>query len=129
MASEIPPQLQDQVAQLQTLQQQLKVALQQRSQMEFQVKESERALEELGSADPETPVYRAVGNLLVKTAGRDDVKKKLEEDLESLKIRLKSFEKQEGRIKEKATELQSKLQAALKNLNLTQPGPPARSKG
>lgn len=129
MAVELPPQLQDQLAQLQNLQQQLQLAVQQRAQLEFQLKESERALEELATLAKDAPVYRSVGSLLVRTAGPDAVQKRLSEDKESLEVRLKAFEKQEGRLKEKATELQSKLQAALKNLSASKPatGRAARS--
>lgn len=128
MATDLPPQLQDQLAQLQNLQQQLQVAAQQRQQIEYQVKESQRALEELENVAADTPVYRSVGSLLVKTPGRDAVKKQLADEIETLQVRLKGFEKQEGRIKEKATELQSKLQAAVKNLQApgTKAAPAAR---
>lgn len=128
MATELPPQLQDQLAQLQSLQQQLQLAVQQRAQLEFQLKEAERALEEVARLDAGAPVYRNVGSLLVRTGGRDAVQKALEEEKETLGVRLKGFEKQEGRLKEKATELQSKLQAALKNLAPPKPpkGPPSK---
>ncbi len=119
MANELPPQLQDQLAQLQNLQQQLTVTIQQRQQIEFQVKEAQRAIEELERIEEKAPVYRSVGSLLVKTSGRDTVKKQLLEEKESLEVRLRGFEKNEGRLKEKATELQSKVQASVKNLNLT----------
>lgn len=117
MAAELPPQLQDQLAQLQTVQQQLQLAAQQRAQLEFQLREAERALEELGKLEKDAPVYRSIGSLLIRTPGRDAVQKQLTEDKESLEVRLRGFEKQEGRLKEKATELQSRVQAALKNLN------------
>jgi len=118
MAAELPPQLQDQLAQLQTLQQQLAVMVQQRQQLEFQIKDTQRALEELESVEANAPVYRSVGSLLVRTPGREVVKKQLSDEVETLQVRLKGFEKQEGRMKEKATELQSKLQAAVKNLGV-----------
>lgn len=121
MATELPQQLQDQLAQLQNLQQQLQLTVQQRAQLEFQLKESDRAAEELGALDASAPVYRNVGRLLVKTAGRDAVQKKLQEDKESTEVRLRALEKQEGRLKERASELQSKLQAALKNLGGAKP--------
>jgi len=121
MAAELPPQLQDQLAQLQTLQQQLTLTVQQRQQIEFQVKDAQRALEELETVAADAPVYRNVGGLLVRTPGREAVKKQVQDDVESLQVRLKGFEKQEARLKEKATELQSKVQAALKNMG----SPPA----
>lgn len=116
MAVDLPPQLQDQLGQLQNLQQQLQVTSQQRAQLEFQIKEAERALEELVNVADSAPVYRSVGGLLVKTEGKAAVEKRLKDDKEALEVRLGAYQKQEGRLKEKATELQSRLQAALKNL-------------
>jgi prefoldin beta subunit len=128
MAAELPPQLQDQLAQLQTLQQQLTMTVQQRQQIEFQVKDTQRALEELESLASDAPVYRSVGSLFVRTPGRDAVKKQLADEVESLQVRLKGFEKQEGRLKEKATELQSKVQAAVKNLGASGGPKPAAAR-
>lgn len=123
MAVELPPQLQDQLQQLTNLQQQLQVAQQQRAQIEFQVREAERALEELSRVEDGAPVYRSVGALLVRTEGKAAVQKRLQEEKETLEVRLTGYQKQEGRLKEKATELQSKVQAALKNLSALAPGP------
>jgi prefoldin beta subunit len=117
MATELPPKLQDQLAQLQGLQQQLQIAVQQRQQLEFQARDAERALDELGNVADDAAVYRSVGSLLIRTPGRDAVQKQLKDEVETLQVRLKTVEKQEARLKEKATELQSKLQAALKNLS------------
>lgn len=123
MAVELPPQLQDQLQQLQNLQQQLQVTSQQRGQIEFQIREAERALEELQTVADDAPVYRSVGGLLVKTEGKAAVEKRLKDEKETLDVRLAAYQKNEGRLKEKATELQSKLQAALKNLPAFQGGP------
>lgn len=112
---DLPPKIQEQLEQLQKLQNQLAVAQQQRQQLEYQVKESERALEELKEVADDAPVYRSVGAILFKTSGKKDVLAKLEEEKESLEIRLRGFQKQESRVKEQAQELQSKLQAALAN--------------
>lgn len=129
MAVELPPQLQDQLQQLQNLQQQLQVTSQQRGQIEFQMREAERALEELQTVADDAPVYRSVGGLLVKTEGKPAVEKRLKDEKETLDVRLAAYQKNEGRLKEKATELQSKLQAALKNLPAFQGGSgPAPSK-
>ena len=128
MAVELPPQLQDQLQQLQNLQQQLQATSQQRGQIEFQIREAERALEELQNVADNAPVYRSVGGLLVKTEGKAAVEKRLKDDKETLDVRLAAYQKNEGRLKEKATELQSKLQAALKNLPAFQGGGPAPAK-
>lgn len=124
---ELPPQLQDQLQQLQNLQQQLQVTQQQRAQFEFQIREAERALEELQNVADDAPVYRSVGALLVKTDGKAGAEKRLKDEKETLEVRLAAYQKNEGRLKEKATELQSKLQAALKNLPAFQQPPASAS--
>jgi prefoldin beta subunit len=115
MANELPPKIQEQLEQLQKLQTQLAVTQQQRQQIEFQTRETERAMEELKAVADDAPVYRSVGGILFRTTGKTDVLTKLDEEKESLEVRLRGFQKQEGRIKENAQELQSKLQAALRN--------------
>ncbi len=117
---DLPPKIQEQLEQLQKLQNQLAVAQQQRQQLEYQVKESERAVDELKQVADDAPVYRSVGAILFKTSGKKDVLTKLEEEKESLEIRLRGFQKQESRVKEQAQELQSKLQAALANTPMGQ---------
>jgi prefoldin beta subunit len=109
----LPPQVRENLEKLQTLQGQMAVTQQQRQQIEFQVREAERAIEELESVAEDAPVYRSVGGVLFRTGGKDEVLSKLRENKESLEVRLRGFEKQEGRLKESVQELQSKLQAAL----------------
>jgi len=87
--------------------------MQQRQQVEIRLKEIEDALEELNNTDEKTPIYKSVGAILIKTKGKDEVKKELESNKESLEIRKNSLEKQEGSTKEKLNELQSKVQNAL----------------
>ena len=67
----------------------------------------------LNKVDEATPVYRSVGNLIVK-AKKDEVLKELQEEKESLEVRKKALENQEKRLKEKIEELQNKIQEALK---------------
>jgi len=110
---DLPPQVQNQLKQLQQFQQQLELIVQQRLQVDIKLRETENALEELNKVDDATPIYRTVGNLIIK-AGRDDVIKSLQEEKESLEVRKKSLENQENRLKEKIDELQKKVQESLK---------------
>ena len=126
MANELPPAVQEQLAQLQKLQSQLVMAQQQRQQIEFQARESERAAEELATIAEDAPVYRAAGGVFFRAAGRDEVVKRLMEEKELLDVRLAGFQKQEARVREAAQELQSKVQAALKNLQSA--SPPAKGR-
>ena len=109
---DLPPQVQNQIKQMQQLQQQYEIIAQQRLQIEARLKETETAIEELSKLSGEEAVYKAVGNLIVK-ANKDKLLKELQEDKESLEIRKKSLESQESRLKEKIEELQNKIQEAL----------------
>lgn len=110
--NELPPQIQNQLAQLQQIQQQAQALMQQRNQVEMVLRETERALEELKKTDENAVVYKAAGELLVR-AKKDDVLKDLEEKKDSLDVRLKSLSRQEERIQSRFTQLQDQLKAAL----------------
>jgi len=115
MAEEqLSPQLQDQISRLQQTRAQVQMLSQQRQQVELQLREVEEALKEVEAAGEKTPIYKSIGAILVKTKGKADVKKDLEGTKESLGLRKTTLEKQEGRSREKLTELQSKVEASLK---------------
>jgi len=111
---EVSPQLQDQINRLQQARAQLQMITQQRQQVEIQLKETEEALKEIEAATEKTPIYKSIGTLLIKTKGKNDIKKELTTTKESLELRKTTLEKQEGRSREKLTELQSKVENSLK---------------
>jgi prefoldin beta subunit len=111
---ELPPQLQDQINRLQQARTQLQIIAQQRQQVDLQLKEIEEALKEIDASSEKTPIYKSIGAILVKTKGKSEVKKELATTKESLELRKTTLEKQEGRSREKLTELQSKVENALK---------------
>ena len=110
---EISPQLQNQIAQYQQMQQQLQVYATQRVQLEAKLREVDQTLEELAKLTDETPVYRSIGVLLVKTTDREGLRKELDETRETLTVRIKTLQKQEKAVGEKFEELSSKIQSAL----------------
>ncbi len=111
MSVELPPQIQNMVAQIQQLQQQLQMVLNQKLQIDSKLKEAETALEELQKRG-DTVVYKSVGGILVMTT-RDEMIKELEEKTETFKIRIKTLERQEEKLKERLTEMQKKIQSML----------------
>lgn len=110
---EISPQLQNQIAQYQQLQNQLQVLGSQRVQLEAKLREIEGTLEELNRISGETPIYKSIGMLLVRQDDREALKKELEEHKETLTIRVKSLQKQEKSLSERYEGLATKIQAAL----------------
>jgi prefoldin beta subunit len=113
MMEKLSPQLRHQVAQFQQLQQQAQVLLNQRQQLEILLRETERALEELGKLQADAVVYKSVGTLLIKS-GKAEVEKQLKEDKETLDLRIKTVQRQEERAVQRLQEMQGKLDSALK---------------
>lgn len=111
---EVSPQVQDQINRLQQTRSQLQLITQQRQQIDLQLKETEEALKEIETVTEKTPIYKSIGAILIKTKGKNDIKKELTTIKESLALRKTTLEKQEGRTREKLTELQSKVESSLK---------------
>lgn len=110
---EISPQLQNQIAQYQQLQQQLQLLAQQRLQLEAKLREIEGTLEELNKLTGETQVYKSIGMLLVRQDDRESLKKELDDHKETLTVRVKSVQKQEKSLSERYEQLGEKIQTAL----------------
>ena len=110
---EISPQLQNQIAQFQQLQQQLQLLGSQRLQLDAKLREVGGTLEELARLSSDATVYKSIGVLLVQTSDREALKRELEEHKETLTIRIKSIQKQEKSLSERYEDLQQKIQTAL----------------
>jgi prefoldin beta subunit len=116
---EIPPQLQNQINQFRQLQQQLQVVTSQRVQLETRLKEVEVTLEELDKADENAPIYRSIGSLLIRAKDREEVRKELEDQRETLSIRVKTLEKQEKSLAERYERMQQQIAQALGGSGMT----------
>ncbi|WP_440947212.1 prefoldin subunit beta [Methanosarcina sp. T3] len=112
MTSELPPQIQNQIAQLQQVQQQVQALAMQKSQIEAMQKESKMALEELERLADDAVVYRNVGELVIKTSKEESVSK-LKDREETLSLRLQSISRQEERLTARFKQLQEQIQQAL----------------
>lgn len=107
----ISPQLQNQIAQFQQLQQQLQAVSSQKLQMDAQIKEIERTISELDKATGD--VYKNVGSLMIKVDNKDSVKAELEEGKETMEVRVKSMKRQEVALREKYESMQESLNKAM----------------
>jgi len=111
-SGQIPPQLQNQLAQLQQLKAQIDAVRSQKMQVEALLKDAENALQELGKLDKNSVVYKNVGELMIK-AEKENVKTELSERRETYDLRLKTLERQEERVEKKYQQLQQQLREAL----------------
>jgi prefoldin beta subunit len=113
MADEISPQLQNKIAQFQQMQQQIQVLSSQKFQLEAQLRDTERAIEELAKAPDEAPIYKSVGSLMVRAENKESIEKELAEKKETIDIRIKALDRQEKHLVEKYQTLQQELSQAL----------------
>jgi prefoldin beta subunit len=110
---ELPPQLQEQLGRLQQLQQTLQAVMTQKQQLEIEASETDKAVLELDKVTDQTPVYKSVGSLLIKS-DRQALLAELKERKELLGTRVTVLGRQEERTKERIKELQEKLQEKLR---------------
>jgi len=98
------------ISQLQMMEQGMQGFLMQKQQFQGQLVEIESALKELVKSKE---AFKIVGNIMVSTE-----KKELEDDLkkkkEIVELRIKTLEKQENQIKEKASSIQEEVMKELK---------------
>jgi len=112
-AGELPPQLRNQLQMFQQLQEQAQGVVAQRVQVESQVRELDRALQELARVADDAPIYKAAGALLVRTKDKATAEAEVRESKEIADVRLTSLKRQEEKVREKLTSMQRELQAAL----------------
>lgn len=110
---ELPPQVQEELARLQQLQQTLQAVVAQKQQLEIEMTETDRALSELEKVTGEAPVYKSVGSILVK-ADKEALLTELKEKKELLNTRVTVLGRQEERTRERIKEVQQKLQERLR---------------
>jgi prefoldin beta subunit len=124
---EIPPWLREQLARLEQLQQNLQTITIQKQQVEAELGEVDKALEELNKSPDSDQIYKYAGSLLLKVK-RDVILKELEERKEVANTRNLVLTKQENRFKESVKELQTKIEDALRG-KATQPAPKSDQSG
>jgi prefoldin beta subunit len=106
---EVSKETEQKISQLQMFEQSLQNFLGQKQQFQIQLVEVESALNELSNTDK---AYKIVGNIMVE-ADKNELKADLQSKKEMLELRIKSMEKQEAQVREKASKLQSEI---LKNI-------------
>lgn len=125
---QVPPWLQEQVARLQQLQQNLQSIMGQKQHLEMENLETERALEVLRKAGDNDVVYKSAGSILIKST-KTSLIAELEEKKELSNTRVTVLSKQETRIKENLKEVEDKIKTMLKGTaTSSQPQKPDASK-
>ncbi|MFC1727983.1 prefoldin subunit beta [Nanoarchaeota archaeon] len=101
---------QEDIQQLQLMEQSLQQFLMQKQTFQAQLMEIESALSELSKTKQ---AYKIIGNIMIASSN-EDLKKDLEQKKEILSLRVKNLEKQEEKLKESASKLQSEVLKEMK---------------
>ena len=110
---QIPPMVQEQLAQFQQTQQNFQSILMQKQQLESQKLETEKALEELKKAGDDEAVFKHAGTIMIKS-NKKDLLEELEEQMELAKTKASLLAKQEERLKATLQEQETKIQEMMK---------------
>jgi len=105
---ELPPWLKEQLSHLQQLQQNLQAIMMQKHQIEIEIVETDRALEELKKIGSQDPVYKSAGPILIKSQ-KEDLLKEFGEKKELSNTRVMVLAKQETRVKDNLKEVENKI--------------------
>jgi len=113
MMDNIPPKVQNQIAQFQQLTQQIQMVATQKIQLEAQVKELERTVQELEKTTDDSAVFRNVGSLLIQVKDRAGLIAELKEQKETAEVRVKTLDRQDKHLRERHQNLQQQITQAL----------------
>ena len=107
---EVSKETEQKIGQLQMFEQSLQSFLGQKQQFQVQHVEVESALGELENTDK---AYKIIGNIMVES-DKNELKSDLQSKREMLELRIKTMEKQETQVREKASKLQSEILTKIK---------------
>ncbi|MEA3430507.1 MAG: prefoldin subunit beta [Nanoarchaeota archaeon] len=109
--SNMSKEAEQKISQLQMFEQSLHSLLVQKQQFQQQLIEIDSAMQELKTT---SKAYKIVGNIMVASE-KEILEKDLKDDKEMVELRIKTLEKQEAKVKEKATQMQTEVMKELKN--------------
>ncbi len=112
MAAEIPPALRNDLERLRQLEDQLQAVLLRKQQYESELRNVDRALNELNKLPQDSKVYRVVGTFLLLTT-RDEAIQDLNQRKELLDLHIQSLVKQENLLRKQISDLEAKVKQAL----------------
>ncbi|MDA4128530.1 MAG: prefoldin subunit beta [Thaumarchaeota archaeon] len=117
---ELPPWLREQLARYEQMQQNLQAVMIQKQQVDMELAETDKALEELKKAVDSEQIYKYAGNLLVKVS-KEAMLKDLTEKKELAATRTLVLQKQEARFRESLKDIQTKIDQSMKQKTAANP--------
>ena len=113
MAYQFPKEIQEKLANFEQLKSQLQAIMSQRGEIDVRKKEIDSSIEALKNSE-NGDVYRRVGDILIKVKDTPSLVKELEEESETLGIRIKSLTSQEKNAKELYEKLANEINESIK---------------
>lgn len=107
---DVSKETEQKIGQLQMFEQSLQSFLGQKQQFQVQLVEVESALSELEGTEK---AYKIIGNIMVES-DKAELKSDLQSKKEMLELRIKTMEKQESQVREKASKLQAEILKKIK---------------
>ena len=111
MEQDVDKETEQKIGQLQLMEQNLQNFLMQKQSFQTQLYEIDNALQELEKTKDKT--YKIVGTVMIASK-KEDLIKDLKEKKSVVELRIKSLEKQEKALKEKASQIQADVMSHLK---------------
>lgn len=107
----ISQETQEKIQQLQIFEQNLQNLLLQKQAFQFELNETENALDEIGKTKED--IYKLIGQVILK-ASKPEIEKELNQKKDILNLRIKAIEKQEKQLKEETEKLREEVMKKLK---------------
>jgi prefoldin beta subunit len=111
----LPPDVEEKVARLQDLQEQLRLILVRKQQLQLQLAESQNALEAVEKLSDDCEVYKAAGYVMFKSS-KAKVLEELRDKRDTLELRIKTLEKQEALLRKQFEELRREVSNLLSTI-------------
>jgi len=116
LESRLPPDVEEKVAKLQDIQEQLRLILIRKQQLQIQLAESQNALEAVEQLSDDCEIYKAAGYVMFKST-KSKVLEELRDKKDTLELRIKTLEKQEGLLRKQFEDLRKEIDKFLSTLS------------
>ncbi len=117
MQTQIPPEVQHKIMQLQELQERIRALVLRRQQLEVELRDVENALDELKNVSEDVSIFKFAGRILMRVS-KDAIVKELTEKKETLELHIKTLERQEAHAKKRLEELRQDLSQKLRGISM-----------
>jgi prefoldin beta subunit len=108
---DLDKETQEKIQELQSLEQNLQNVLIQKQAFQFELNETENALNEIEKSGDE--VFKIVGQIMIKSS-KQEIQKELKQKKDILSLRLKSIEKQESSLNEELEKIKEEVMKKIK---------------